>query len=249
MSRDCELLKQVDQQFDSDSRGITEVRVKSPAPTIPNDVVRPDMESSVASEINKLVANAFPASRLPRVVVFAGIDSPDGNFVCAATASTLSSDRNRAVCVIDANTISPSLASYFSISEDHGLLDAIEGDHSLQSVAHRTPDEALTVVPAGSKSSGQGTLLSDLMRLRISELKEQFDCILFDAPPLHHSAAAMFLGQIADGVVLIVEADSTPRETARRAVQELKDARVSVLGVVLNNRKFPIPENIYSWLR
>ena len=59
---------------------------------------------------------------------------------------------------------------------------------------------------------------------------------------------AALLGQTADGVVLVLEANATRWRTARKAKQALKDANVKVLGTVLNNRTFPIPEKIYRLL-
>jgi Mrp family chromosome partitioning ATPase len=58
----------------------------------------------------------------------------------------------------------------------------------------------------------------------------------------------MLLSRWTDGVVLVVEANATRRDAARRVKEILDAAGVSLLGVVLNNRTFPVPEAIYRRL-
>ena len=69
-----------------------------------------------------------------------------------------------------------------------------------------------------------------------------------DAPPISRYADAIALGRLSDGVVLVLEAESTRREAARIAVENLRASRIPVLGAVLNKRTFPIPERIYKML-
>jgi Mrp family chromosome partitioning ATPase len=69
-----------------------------------------------------------------------------------------------------------------------------------------------------------------------------------DAGPMNASNDAIILGGLSDGVVLMLKAHSSRRETARKAVQELQSANVRTLGAVLNQRTFPIPEKLYKRL-
>ena len=91
-------------------------------------------------------------------------------------------------------------------------------------------------------------LTSDLLRERISELREDFDFIIIDAPPLNRYSDAVILGQHSNGVVLVLEADSTRREAASKVATTLRSANVPILAAVLNKRTYPIPEKIYSRL-
>ena len=86
------------------------------------------------------------------------------------------------------------------------------------------------------------------MRLRMSELRAEFDYVLIDAAALTDAIDAVVLGSGADGVVLVLKANTSRRESARKATQELQNARVRVLGAVLNQRTFPIPDSIYKKL-
>ena len=87
---------------------------------------------------------------------------------------------------------------------------------------------------------------SDRLRERLGELREEFDYLVVNAPPLNAFADGMVLGRMVDGVVLILEADTTRREAAVRVTEALRNSRIPVLGAVLNNRTFPIPAAVYK---
>ena len=86
------------------------------------------------------------------------------------------------------------------------------------------------------------------MGKRIAELKSAFDFVIIDAAPIGESSDAFALCQFADGVVLVLEAGKTRKETARVAESNLRAAGIPILGGVLNKRTFPIPEFIYQRL-
>jgi Mrp family chromosome partitioning ATPase len=86
------------------------------------------------------------------------------------------------------------------------------------------------------------------MRSRLAELRSIFDYVLIDAAPMNACNDAIVLGGLSDGVVLLLKANSSRRETARKALQDLQTANVPALGAVLNQRTFPIPEALYKRL-
>jgi Mrp family chromosome partitioning ATPase len=107
----------------------------------------------------------------------------------------------------------------------------------------------LALVSCGSESKdAQGMVTSDRMRMRLNELRSEFDYVLIDCPSMSLSEEAISLGSVADGVVLVLKANSTRKERARGAVKDLQSAQVRVLGAILNQRTFPIPEKLYNKL-
>jgi len=65
---------------------------------------------------------------------------------------------------------------------------------------------------------------------------------------LNAFADGMLLARLLDGVVLVLEANSTRREAALQVTESLKTTKIVILGAVLNNRTFPIPEAVYKRL-
>jgi Mrp family chromosome partitioning ATPase len=102
---------------------------------------------------------------------------------------------------------------------------------------------------SGSLTPDSPNLLnSDRFKLRFEELRKEFDYVLIDAPSLTRYADATALGRLTDGLVLVLEANSTRKEAALRVMENLRAAQIPVLGAVLNKRTFPIPESLYQRL-
>jgi Mrp family chromosome partitioning ATPase len=72
--------------------------------------------------------------------------------------------------------------------------------------------------------------------------------VLIDASAMNVSNDATALAAAADGMVIVLKANFTRRETMRKTVHDLQSAKVRVLGAVLNQRTFPIPQSIYDKL-
>jgi len=86
------------------------------------------------------------------------------------------------------------------------------------------------------------------MQMRLTELRQEFDHVLIDIPPVNLFAEGATLGRMSDGVILVLKAHSSRREVAQKVVQELKAAKVQLLGAILNGRRFPIPTALYQRL-
>lgn len=211
-----------------------------------------DYESMARQEEIKLVERVFlgPESGSNRVILFSGIDQADGGArVCAQAAQTLAARVQGTVCILDADLQSRSLERYLQVRTSPGLFEA-----TLQSAPIRRFAQPLglgnlwMITGGGSPASAQTPLNSERMRVRFDELRRQFDYILVNAPSMGTIAHLAQFAQLADGVIFVVGANSTRRETTKQFKESLEELRVRVLGVVLNDRTFPIPESVYRKL-
>ena len=186
----------------------------------------------------------------PRMVVFAGIEHGNGcTHTAISVAETLAANGDRSVCLVEGNFRSPALAGKFRTNNDQGLSGALSRDGLLRSFAKSVDNDRLWIMSAGSLTAESPNLLSsDRLNVRCRELREEFDIVIVDAPPLAHYADAIALGRLSDGVVLVIEAESTRKEAALAAVEHLRSSDVRILGAVLNKRVYPIPEKLYSKL-
>ncbi|MGC1424720.1 MAG: hypothetical protein WA354_05235 [Terracidiphilus sp.] len=89
---------------------------------------------------------------------------------------------------------------------------------------------------------------ADVLKNKLIELKRSYYFVLINAPSVNDRSDAGVLGQIVDATVLVIEANSTRKAAALRAKKALQSMNVRLLGTVLNNRTFPIPEELYSKL-
>jgi capsular exopolysaccharide synthesis family protein len=203
-------------------------------------------------EAIKLVQTIFllGGEESPRVVVFAGIDSGAGcSSICAQVAEVLASHKTGKVCVVDANLRAPSLPELFGVSNHNGLTDALSKPGSIHDFAKVVRLDNLWLLSCGSRPSESLRLLnSENMKARVAELRREFDYVLIDSSPLNTYSDGVVLGQLADGLVMVLEANSTRRDAATRVAGTLRAAQVRILGAVLNKRTFPIPETLYNLL-
>jgi Flp pilus assembly CpaE family ATPase len=210
-----------------------------------------DVEQLTRDEECKLIQNVFRASGSAsrRTVLFAGVDhhSPSAT-LCGRTAELLASQIEGSVCAVDADLRDPSLHLCLNGQAANGLLDLLRDGGSVRSAAQQLRANLWLLQSAPQVRDPHTVLASDRMRLLFKELREQFDYILVSAPPFSQSAESILLSQLTDGVVLVLEAHATRRERARNVKERLAAARVPVLGAVLRNRTFPIPDALYHRL-
>jgi receptor protein-tyrosine kinase len=245
MSRNFELMQQIESE-----------RSESTLPAS-SAVARSGQSANPATrwaseEALRLVQQIFipQTQEPPRVVVFAGIDHGNGcSQICAAVAETLASNERGRVCLVEANFRTPALPGMFGVTNHFGLTEALLRDAPVETFARPLHQENLWLLSSGSMAVDSPNLLaSDQLRSRITELREQFDFVIIDAPPLTRYSDAVVLGQLSNGLVLVIEANSTRREAAAAAADSLRSAKVPILAAVLNKRTFPIPEKIYKML-
>jgi Mrp family chromosome partitioning ATPase len=212
-----------------------------------------DRHAVVEDEITKLVQRVFilpETQQIPDAVAFSGIEQGAGcSWVCARASEVLAEKVPGTVCVMDANLRSPTLHEYFRVEKGAGFADAIRDSRPLREFARRAWGSNLWLITAGGVGKEpNGALNPARLRARFSELREEFDIILIDTPPASSYADAVLLGQLADGIILVVGSNSTRREPARIAKESFEAAKIPLLGAVLNRRTYPIPEAIYRRL-
>jgi protein-tyrosine kinase len=254
MSRNFQVLQRAELDRKQSDREETTGDSNAGAAASPG-VARPDIlcdarsripPGEIAPEIFELVQRLFllPSDHTPRCVVFFALgQAPEASSVCARAAEALSAHSAGTVCVVDANFSAPTMHNLYSIENKVGFSESLIQAEPLESYAHQVPDSNLTVIPAGSNLL---TWKSEMARSRMADLRSRFDFVLIEAPAISTFSSAVMLGQLADGAVVVVEADVTRREVARNLVDELIVANIRVLGAVLSNRRFPIPERLYQ---
>jgi capsular exopolysaccharide synthesis family protein len=211
-----------------------------------------DLDQLAGEEALRLVQRVFllQAQEPPHMVAFAGIDHGNGcSRICVRVAETLAKNVRGSVCLVEANLRSPALPEMFGTTNHHGLTDALLQEGPIREFTKPVRGENLWLLSSGALATDSAKLLnSERLKPRLAELRKEFDFVLIDAPPLTRYSDAIGLAQLADGLVLVLEANSTRREAAVQVAESLRAANIRILGAVLNKRTFPIPETLYNKL-
>ena len=258
MSKNFELMQNLGKERDMFQTG-TETLPDEPMPVASRLEAKPPvdlkplelkMEQGQRDEMFKLVQRVFFTAGTDgsRLVVVSGTESGNGcSWICARMAEVLAAQVSGTVCVVDANLRSPGLHREFGVTNHYGLAEALQVREPVRGFV--TQLSRSNLLSCGNETEKSQTLLgSERMRSLLPELQREFDYVLVDAPPLRAGDDTIMLGRNAEGVVLVLKANASRRETARQAVHALENANVRLLGAVLNHRTFPVPEKIYKKL-
>ena len=244
MSRNFELLTQLEQDADRSDLKSRAATDRFTFKTVPCN----DSNNPGADEMLRLVQRVFlaPTGFAPSQVVFCGVDNENGSStVCASAGRILSANTPLSVCLVDANLRSSGLSDLFRMN----TTTPFSGKSDCMRAHCAQIDENLWLAGTEFLSDENGSFLpSSELKKRLAQLHGVFEYVLIDAPATSVCGDAVLLGQIVDAAILVIEANTTRRLTARNAKDALAAAGVRLLGSVLHNRSFPIPQRLYHRL-
>jgi hypothetical protein len=119
------------------------------------------------------------------------------------------------------------------------------GSTPLQQAGARVRGNLWLVPPAG-KDGAQGNTAK--LHSYLGQVRREFEYSIVEGPPAGESNEATAMAQFADGIILVLSAHRTRRIAARKVKEMLEAAKGRILGTVLSDRMFPIPERIYRRL-
>jgi capsular exopolysaccharide synthesis family protein len=150
----------------------------------------------------------------------------------ANLALTLTTKHHQRVLLIDANLACPSIHALFQLQNDMGLSEGLASEQGPIRAVAALP--GLTVVTGGRMEVDPNeVLVSTSMKDLIQEAASSYDWVLLDTPPVSVLEDAHLLAWLTDGVLLVVQAGSTPQNVVKDTVVEL--GRDRVIGLVLNH--------------
>jgi len=198
-------------------------------------LMSPGQETSTGEQFRMLRTRIEMAG--PGTVMITSALDQEGKTLCATNlAVALSMRIGPDVVLVDADLRNPSVAPFFGLLGNRGLVDCLMGDARVEDCIVRTRHERLSVLPAGRRSELAPELLgSDRMGAVMSDLKARLPTsyIVVDAPPLLLTADPMVIARQMDHILLVVRANVTPRAAVMKAVETIGADRI--FGVILND--------------
>jgi capsular exopolysaccharide synthesis family protein len=172
---------------------------------------------------------------------------------CSTTAvnfaTTLARNAGLKILLVDVNLRTPRLHEIFNIDRAVGLCKLGESCSDISSFIKRVGPGDLNVLTCGdSYSIPLGLFESDRFNEFVHTARSNFDYVILDAPPVPRFSECRVLCTKVDGVILVVEAGKTREQVALRAKKSLEEAGARILGVVINKRRYYIPQWLYSRL-
>ncbi|MCD6291931.1 MAG: polysaccharide biosynthesis tyrosine autokinase, partial [Deltaproteobacteria bacterium] len=150
-------------------------------------------------------------------------------------AISIAQEIDRTVLLIDANLRKPAIHKYFGLKESMGLADYLLGKISISEVLLNPGIDKLTILPGGLPLTTSSEMLGAArMADLVTEMKNRYEdrILVFDGPDILTNADSQVFSKLVDGIVLVVEAETTTRQEIKQAIERLGES--PLIGTIFN---------------
>ena len=180
--------------------------------------------------------SASGARTTPKVILVTSALAGEGKTVGSLNLAAALAEAGARVLLVDGDLRHARCHEALDVSNARGLTSLLTDNAKPTDVIQRLKAPRLYFVAAGPRPANPAEFVeSDVLRQALDEWRSSFNFIVIDTAPALLVSDSIVLAQHADGVVIVVKGDETPRDLVRRARDRLVRAGAQVLGVVLNN--------------
>ncbi|NLM66902.1 MAG: CpsD/CapB family tyrosine-protein kinase [Enterococcus sp.] len=210
-----------------------------------------DPSSPVSEQYRTIRTNLQFASSIDRrlqTMVITSSGPGEGKSTTSANLAIVFAKAGQRVLLVDADMRKPTVYKTFQLSNNIGLSTLLSTNESIIEAVQQTMVDNLSVLPSGPKPPNPSELLgSQRMNQVINELKQSFDIVIFDMPPIVTVTDAQIMASKVDGTLLIVRENITNKESLSKAKELLKLVNAHVLGTVYNGAKQTKDQSYYYY--
>jgi succinoglycan biosynthesis transport protein ExoP len=205
---------------------------------MPSRLISVHSPKSTASEAYRGLRTSLllsSADKKLQVIMVVGAGPFEGKTLTSANLAVTMAQSHQRVLLIDADMRRPDLHKIFQTPHNKGLSSILAGTDTPEDAIVETSVEGLELLPVGPIPPNPAELIgSKTMERFIAGLKEKYEIIIIDTPPLTAVTDAVALSQYVDGVMLVSRTGITPRRVVKNSIEQLKAVNANILGVVLN---------------
>jgi Mrp family chromosome partitioning ATPase len=185
-----------------------------------------------------------------RSILFASSTPGEGTTtIVSSFAKLLSIQTDERVLLVEMNARKPALHWRLGLNSQYGITHFLDGRQPLEAITQPTPQGTFDVVHVGESDPVKIQVnLDQTFPQFLQTALQRYDTVLVDAPPVIKSPEVPPMASAVDGVVIVVRAGKTKREIVQRSLEMIGQFEGQVLGLVLNRKKYYIPDFIYRRL-
>ncbi len=211
--------------------------------------VKPEVaEASTLIELYDGIVSRLP-DRNCRMVQLVAAQAREGTSVLVRElARDVAVSLGKRVLILDSDQKRPGQAGFFQLGPMAGLQETCEKGSPIHDALRQVGRSSLYLGQLSNNGKSRATFDSPRVGVHLQELRKQYDLILVDTPSPQTCPEGLLLSRHVDGVVLVVEAGKTRWQVVERMRDRIVRQGGAILGVVLNRRRFAIPQVIYGRL-
>lgn len=186
--------------------------------------------------LNQLKTNLAFCGKDIKVITITSSVQNEGKSSVAFDLSKTMAESGKKILMVDADLRKSVLAAKYHIQGiDKGLSHYLTRQAEIEDIIYETETEGFYLSVAGPLSPDPTSLLdSDQFQKFIDKVREDYDYVIIDAPPLGVVIDAVIIGKYCDGAVLVIEQGVIKRKVVQDVIKQLKRGKVRILGAVLN---------------
>lgn len=195
--------------------------------------------SLAAEQFRKLRTTLVKMQSLKTIMVTSALQGEGKTFVSANLAVGIAFDLDLHALLVDGDLRKPSLPGHFGLADGKGLSDYLKGTDTIPDLLNKTRLEKLTLLQGGGITENPAELMSsNRMEALIEEMKARYSdrYVIFDTTPVLVTSEAEVLSKMVDGIILVIRAGKTSRETVQKTIKTL--GKEKIIGIVLNQIEF-----------
>jgi capsular exopolysaccharide synthesis family protein len=175
------------------------------------------------------------ATKESRAVVFSSAEPSAGKSTLSANLAIVMAQTGARVVLVDADMRKPTQHRNFQLSRTMGLSKILGGLATVEECIHKEVKPNVDVILSGPTPPNPSELLgSNRMDNVLKQLREFFDYIIIDLPPVNIVSDAVAISHLITGMIVVIREDYTEKKELERCMRQLKLSNVKVLGTVLN---------------
>jgi len=179
---------------------------------------------------------ASPDANKIKTILVTSSAPTEGKTIISTNLAGSFSQINKKVLLVDCDLRKPRVHNVFNMNRHPGLVDYLFSHNTLDEIIRTTEMPNLDFIPCGTIPPNPAELMeSEAMIKFLAELRERYDIIILDTPPVIAVTDSEILSKHVDGSILVVSADTTEMELLRRASEIMKQGTHHFIGAVLNN--------------
>jgi capsular exopolysaccharide synthesis family protein len=194
---------------------------------------------SIPSEAFRGIRTRIHYSRLDtriKSILVTSCAPQEGKTTIAVNLGGSFASANKKTLIIDCDLRKPRVHSVFKEARIPGLIDYLFGMAKLEEIIKPSEMKNLFYIPTGTIPPNPAEMLDSIqMEEFLNKMKESFDMILLDSPPIIAVTDAEILARKADATLLVISADTTEVELMEKSVELLKNDEINFIGTILNN--------------
>jgi capsular exopolysaccharide synthesis family protein len=168
----------------------------------------------------------------PKIIQVTSSCPGEGKSTIAVSLAISAAAGGQKVALVDADLRHPSTSKFFKLDQKKGLVDLLTGAAALDEIMFRS--DRFAIIPAGAKSLNPPDILgSERMKGLVGRLRENFDYVVIDTPPVGPVVDSVIMAGLVDKTIFVVRWASTARDMVQTCIQKVS-VQKRIGGVVMN---------------